>query len=267
MSARPARARRARARPRARRRAVRRGARAAAGGDAVADAVLGDVARAAAEVGIERRLAPRRRELARRLARSSLVDRASRARARLGLARRAIVVGSIALPRLARARMVAPWIMVDELVYSELAKSFAAGARFLVRDVPAHGYGVVYPLLIAPGVRALRLGARRLRGGEGDQRRGDVARGGARVLARAPAAADAAGARSRRLLAVACRRSLYTGTLMTENAFYPLFLSSRSRSCAMLERPTRGASSSLLAASRARVRDARAGGRARRRPR
>ena len=47
-------------------------------------------------------------------------------------------------------RMVAPWIMVDEIVYSELAKNVAAHGEFLVRGVPSHGYGFVYPVLIAP---------------------------------------------------------------------------------------------------------------------
>src|SRR5207249_7503208 len=47
-------------------------------------------------------------------------------------------------------RMVAPWIMVDELIYSELAKSFAAGGHFLVRDHATAAYGVVYPALISP---------------------------------------------------------------------------------------------------------------------
>ena len=47
--------------------------------------------------------------------------------------------------------MVAPWIMVDELVYSELAKSFASDAGgSLWRDEPINGYGAVYPLLISP---------------------------------------------------------------------------------------------------------------------
>ena len=50
-------------------------------------------------------------------------------------------------------RMVAPWIMIDEIVYSELAKSFAAHASFLVRDVPSHGYGFVYPVVLAPAYR------------------------------------------------------------------------------------------------------------------
>src|SRR5215510_10922629 len=62
----------------------------------------------------------------------------------------AIVVVSIAVRVALARRIVAPWIMIDELVYSELAKSFADGGQFLVRDVPSHGYGFVYPVLIAP---------------------------------------------------------------------------------------------------------------------
>ena len=43
--------------------------------------------------------------------------------------------------------------MVDELIYSELAKSFAASGHFLIRDVHHGAYGVVYPVLIAPAWR------------------------------------------------------------------------------------------------------------------
>ena len=51
-------------------------------------------------------------------------------------------------------RMVAPWIFVDELIYSELAKSFAAHGHFLLRGEPAGAsYGFVYPVLIAPAWR------------------------------------------------------------------------------------------------------------------
>ena len=60
--------------------------------------------------------------------------------------------------------------MVDELIYSELAKSFADGGHFLVRGEHTAAYGFVYPALIAPGVGALRSRPGRLRGGEGDQR-------------------------------------------------------------------------------------------------
>ena len=64
-----------------------------------------------------------------------------------------IVVVSAAIRIALARRMVAPWIMIDEIVYSELAKSFAAHGSFLVRGVPSHGYGFVYPILIAPAYR------------------------------------------------------------------------------------------------------------------
>ena len=47
-------------------------------------------------------------------------------------------------------RIVAPWIMVDELIYSELAKSFAGTGHFLVRDESTGAYGFVYPALLSP---------------------------------------------------------------------------------------------------------------------
>src|SRR5205823_2020341 len=55
------------------------------------------------------------------------------------------------LVRYLRARqIVAPWIMVDELIYSELAKSFAATGKLLVRGHSTGGYGPLYPVLISP---------------------------------------------------------------------------------------------------------------------
>ena len=46
--------------------------------------------------------------------------------------------------------MLGPFIMVDELIYSELARSFAAGDGFQVRGAPAAGFSLVYPILISP---------------------------------------------------------------------------------------------------------------------
>ena len=40
--------------------------------------------------------------------------------------------------------------MVDELIYSELAKSLADSGRFLIRGEATAAYGIVYPALIAP---------------------------------------------------------------------------------------------------------------------
>src|SRR5205823_11914680 len=46
-------------------------------------------------------------------------------------------------------RVVSPWIMVDELVYSDMARSFAGTGHFLIRGAHAN-YGLVYPLLLSP---------------------------------------------------------------------------------------------------------------------
>src|SRR5207237_159827 len=46
-------------------------------------------------------------------------------------------------------RVVSPWIMVDELVYSDMARSFADTGHFLIRGAHAD-YGLVYPLLLSP---------------------------------------------------------------------------------------------------------------------
>jgi glycosyltransferase involved in cell wall biosynthesis len=119
-------------------------------------------------------------------------------------------------------RVSSPWIMVDELVYSDMARSFAATGHFLIRGV--HGnYGPVYPLLLSPVYAA--LGAMT-----------DVYAWArvvnallmasavfpayllARRVVRPPAALAAAA------LALAVPSTIYAGTLMTENVFYPLFL-------------------------------------------
>jgi Dolichyl-phosphate-mannose-protein mannosyltransferase len=115
-----------------------------------------------------------------------------------------------------------PWIFQDELAYSELAKAFGETGAFAIRGVEGTGgFAVLYPLLIAPAYwlfdsipdayDALRvincalmsstvvpvyLIARRLV---------------PRYLALLAAA-----------LSVALPSLTYTGTVMTENAFYPL---------------------------------------------
>ena len=132
--------------------------------------------------------------------------------------------------------MVGPWIMIDEIVYSELAKSFAASGSFAVREVPTGGYGVVYPILISPAYALFRsiptvysaiklinallmsltavpayLLARRV-----------VSKRGALVVS---------------LLTVAVPSTFYAGTIMTENAFYPIFMVVALALVTLLERP------------------------------
>ena len=140
--------------------------------------------------------------------------------------------------RFAFARhMVGPWIMIDEIVYSELAKSFASTGHFAVREAPTTGYGFVYPILISPayalfhsiptvytGIKVVNsllmsvaavpayLIARRV-----------VSKWGALVVA---------------VLTVAVPSGFYAGTIMTENAFYPIFLFVVLSLLAALDRPS-----------------------------
>ena len=149
----------------------------------------------------------------------------------------AVVVCSAVVRILLTRQVVAPWIMVDELVYSELAKSFAAHGRFLIRGVPTGGYGYVYPVLIAPawrlygaiphayavakGINAVVISLTAIP---------------AYFLARRLVGSGLALVAS--VLAVLVPSMLYAGTLMTENAFYPLFTCVCLVLVLTLERPT-----------------------------
>jgi hypothetical protein len=126
--------------------------------------------------------------------------------------------------RFAFARhMVAPWIMIDEIVYSELAKSFAATGHFAVRDVPTGGYGVVYPVLISPAYalfRSIPTAYSALKGINSLLM--SLAAVPAYLLARRVVSMWSALVVA--VLTVAIPSTLYVGTVMTENAFYPIFL-------------------------------------------
>ena len=150
----------------------------------------------------------------------------------------AIILASAGI-RLALAKPhPAPWVFPDELIYANLAESFAETGRFALRESPGlQGYGPGYPLLIAPAYFVFDS------------------------LAHAYAAAKAINAFvmslaaipvyliARRLvpvwlalvaatLALAIPSFLYTGTILTENAFYPAFAAAAFGMFAALERPT-----------------------------
>jgi hypothetical protein len=134
-------------------------------------------------------------------------------------------------------RVVAPWIMVDELIYSELAKSFAATGHFLIRDTHHGAYGAVYPVLIAP---AWRLFASVPDAYAAAKTIGSILMSLTAIpvyfLARRvlpPLLSLLAAA-----LAVAVPSMMYTGTLMTETVFYPVFACVALALVLMLERPT-----------------------------
>jgi glycosyltransferase involved in cell wall biosynthesis len=219
----------------------------AAGGTIVADAVVADVARAAAEIGVEpgsefaAELAGRLDEVG--LARNGRPEPAPPLPRNLlaGIPPWAwltalVIVSAVFRYGLSR-RVVAPWIMVDELIYSELAKSFAETGHFLIRDVHHGAYGAVYPLLIAPAWRVFSSVPDAYAAAKAI---GSVLMSlaaiptyflGRRVLSPLWALAAA-------VLAVAVPSMMYTGTLMTETVFYPIFVGVSLALVLALERPT-----------------------------
>ena len=162
------------------------------------------------------------------------------------------LVGLVAVSTLVRFALArhspAPWIMIDELIYSELAKSFAHTGHFLVRDQSSNVYGFVYPLLISPAWAVF-----------GAVPKAYAAAKGINALAMSLAAVPAYFLARRVLsqwmallaavLTVAVPSMVYTGTLMTENAFYPLLLVAALAMVVWLERPTIGTTALVLGAS------------------
>jgi hypothetical protein len=148
----------------------------------------------------------------------------------------AIVVCSALFRILLARRMVAPWIMVDELIYSELAKSLAAHGSYLIRGVPAHGFGFLYPVLIAPAFRIASVPTAYGAAKAIDSVVMSLAAVPAYLLARRVVRPGLALGVA--VLTVAVPSMVYTGTLMTENLFYPLFLLCALALVAVLERPT-----------------------------
>ncbi|HWB21441.1 MAG TPA: glycosyltransferase family 39 protein [Gaiellaceae bacterium] len=148
-----------------------------------------------------------------------------------------IVVVSIVVRIALAHRMVAPWIMSDELIYSELAKSLAATGHFSLRGVPSNGYGFVYPAVIAPAWRlftampTVYTAAKVINSVVMSLTAVPAYFLARRVLRPALALAAAA-------LSVAIPSMLFTGMLMTENVFYPLFVVVALALVMTLERPT-----------------------------
>ncbi|HUG65658.1 MAG TPA: glycosyltransferase family 39 protein [Gaiellaceae bacterium] len=149
----------------------------------------------------------------------------------------AIVVGSTVVRAILARDLVAPFIFVDELIWSEIARGIADAGEPLLRDEPNPGYSIVYPLLISPvyalveslpdayaGVKAVNALLMSLAAVPAYFLARRVVRDRLALLAA--------------LMAVAIPSMAYTGTVMTENAFYPLFLIVTLVLVVVLERPT-----------------------------
>ena len=178
----------------------------------------------------------------------------------------AIVAGSAVFRATIGRGIVAPFVMVDEIIWAEIARGIADAGEPLLRGEPDPGYSVLYPLVLSPlyalfeslpdayeAVKATNALLMSLAAVPAYFLARRVVGDGYSLLAA--------------LLAVALPSLAYTGTVMTENLFYPLFLAFSLVLVLVLERPSGLRVALLVAAARARVRDARAGARARRRDR
>jgi hypothetical protein len=151
-----------------------------------------------------------------------------------------LLVGGLLVALITRLLLVraieTPWIMIDELIYSELAKSFADSGDFAIRDGPRLVNSLGYPALIAPAWFAQSVGTSY-----------EVARAinvlamvlaavpvylwGRRMMSPAYAALASA-------LVLLMPSLIYTGMLMTENAFFIVSVATSYAMALTLERPT-----------------------------
>jgi hypothetical protein len=152
------------------------------------------------------------------------------------LALAAMIVLSVVVRAVLAWRIPTPWIMVDELLYSELAKSFAERGELLIRDLPYGRLSLIYPILIAPAwlvdEMATTYGLAKVINGLVMSLAAVPVYFWARRLVSPTLALVAAG------LVLLLPDYVYTGTLMTENAFFPAFLLAAFALALALERPT-----------------------------
>lgn len=151
----------------------------------------------------------------------------------------AIVAGSAIFRAIIGRGIAAPFIMVDEIVWAELARGFADAGEPLLRGESDPGYSVVYPLVLSPvyavfqslpdAYEAVKAANAVLM---------SLAAVPAYFLARRVTAQGLSLFAA--LLAVTIPSLAYTGTVMTENLFYPLFLVAALMVVLVLERPTNG---------------------------
>ncbi|MFN2470675.1 MAG: hypothetical protein ABR583_06745 [Gaiellaceae bacterium] len=140
-----------------------------------------------------------------------------------------------------------PWILVDEIVYSEFAKSFAEGGVFLVRERSPAIPSVLYPILIAPAWLADPVST-----AYGAAKTINVLLMTATVVPTylwARRLVSPAWALVAAVLVLLMPSFLYTGVLMSENAFFPLFVAAGYATAAALERPTAGRQALAVAAA------------------
>src|SRR5262245_22219053 len=146
---------------------------------------------------------------------------------------------------LARA-VKTPWILVDEFLYAEEAKSFAANAHYEIRGATGPILSYLYPALISPAWLARSMTttyalAKAINAVLMTLVAIPVYLWGSRIASRWWALVAVA-------LTLLIPAFFYTGELMTENAFFPAFVTAAFAIALVLERPTLARQALMLAA-------------------
>lgn len=150
-----------------------------------------------------------------------------------------VLVGLLLLAFVVRTwlntRVEAPWLMGDELIYSEMAKSFASGEGLEVRGFPPD-VRTLYPVLISPAwlldsVEAAFSAAKAINTVAMTLASVPLYLWARRLVSEGWALAAAA-------LLLLLPAFAYTGMIMTESAFLPLFLIALFTVARTLETPT-----------------------------
>jgi hypothetical protein len=173
------------------------------------------------------------------------VDLATRTLARPATAAILILVALVTRIVLS-VRVPTPWVLMDEILYSDLAKSLADGSGFRIRGAPSSLYNFLYPFLIAPAWLTHEMSRTYVLAKAINVVLMVAAAAVTYVWARrlvSPAAATAA-----LLLVLAMPAYVYTTTLLTENAFFPAVVLACFAIAAALERPTLLRQAAALAA-------------------
>ena len=160
----------------------------------------------------------------------------------------AAIVGLSCVLRLWLVRgMVAPFVFVDETIYTELARSLADTGGFSVRGLPVSGYSILYPALLAPAYGVFDSLVDAYQAAKATNAIVmSLAAIPAYLLARRVASEGLALLAA--VIAVAVPSMAYTGTMTTESLFYPVALGFAVVLVRYLERPGYGRLAALAVA-------------------
>lgn len=146
-----------------------------------------------------------------------------RSRVVIALTLAALVVTSAVVRSILAQTTHSPWVLPDELIYGEMAKSVASGGPPAIRDTSiALGFGPLYPILIAPSWMVADISAAyaiaKVIGAVVMSLAAIPAYAFARTFVLPRSALVVAGT------AVLVPSMAYSSLLLTENLFYPLVL-------------------------------------------